>query len=79
MKIGPAALGAVFLCALASAALAQTAAEIAACKPDAFRLCTSSQLASAVFGNRTGIYQCFKTHRREISKPCDRVLKRHRH
>jgi hypothetical protein len=77
MKIRRAALWAAFLCALTSAAAAQTAAEKAACRPDALRLCSTDELARAFFGDRTGIYQCFKTHRREMSKPCDRVLKRH--
>jgi len=60
-----------------SAAHAQTASERAACRPDVFRLCTVAQIAHAALGDRSGIYACFKAHRRELSPSCNRVLKRH--
>jgi hypothetical protein len=59
------------------AASAQTAQERAACRGDVFRLCTAAQIALATVGDRQGIYACFRRHRRELSKSCDRVLKNH--
>lgn len=69
------ALG-ITLCG-ALAAMAQTVQERAACRGDVFRLCTAAQIALATVGDRHGIYACFKQHRRELSKACDRVLKSH--
>jgi len=59
------------------AAMAQTAQESAACRGDVFRLCTAAQIALATVGDRHGIYACFKKHRHDLSKACDRVLKNH--
>lgn len=64
------------MCGIISAA-AQTGQEKAACRPDAFRLCSFADLLRAGMGDREGIFQCFKQHRRELSPPCDRVLKSH--
>lgn len=61
----------------AAAAAAQTGAERAACKPDVFRLCSAGAIAAAALGDRQGIYDCFAAHRRELSRPCDGVLKSH--
>ena len=67
---------AVTLAAAADAA-AQTSSESQACKPDVFRLCSAAEIAAAAFGDRTGIYACFRAHRSELSPACDRVLKNH--
>lgn len=64
----------ITLCGVFAAA-AQTARERAACRGDAFRLCTAAQIALATVGDRQGIYACFAQHRRELSRACDRVLK----
>jgi hypothetical protein len=69
------ALG-IMLCAV-PAAVAQTGQERAACRGDAFRLCTPAQIALAAVGDRQGIYACFAQHRNELSRRCDRVLKLH--
>ncbi len=58
-------------------ARAQSASERAACKPDVFRLCAAGQIAAAALGDRSGIYACFRAHRRDLSPACDRVLKNH--
>lgn len=58
-------------------AQAQTAAEIAACKPDVMRLCTLDQKLLAAMGDRSGIFACMSAHRRELSRRCDRVLRNH--
>jgi hypothetical protein len=55
---------------------ALTAADRAACKPDVFRLCSAGAIAAATFGDRQGIYDCFKQHRHELSPACDRVLRK---
>lgn len=68
---------AVVSLAVITAAGAQTAAERAACRPDVFRLCTAGQIALAALGDRQGIYECFRQHRRELSRACDRVLRKH--
>jgi len=65
----------IMLCA--AAAEAQTSAERAACRPDVFRLCSAEQIALAAMGDRSGIYACFREHRRDLSRACDRVLKAH--
>lgn len=65
------------LCASALPCAAQTAAERAACKPDAQRLCSAGTMLAAALGDRQYIYACFAAHRRELSKACDRVLKSH--
>jgi hypothetical protein len=62
-------------CTTVCGAEAQTAQERAACRGDVFRLCTAAQIALATVGDRRGIYACFKQHRREVSRACDRVLK----
>ena len=59
------------------AAMAQTAQERTACRDDVFSLCSAAQIARATVGDRQGIYACFKQHRRELSRGCDRVLKTH--
>lgn len=56
---------------------AQTAREKAACRPDVFRLCSAGAIAAAALGDRQGIYDCFRQHRRELSRVCDRVMKIH--
>lgn len=58
-------------------AAAQTSSERQACKPDVFRLCSAGEIAAAALGDRTGIYACFRAHRRDVSAACDRVLKNH--
>lgn len=63
--------------ALPFAAHAQTAAEKNACRADVFRLCTAGQIALAVVGDRSGIFACLRDHRRELSEPCDRVMRSH--
>jgi hypothetical protein len=42
-----------------------------------FRLCSAGEIAAAAFGDRAGIYACFRAHRSEVSPACDRVLKNH--
>lgn len=56
---------------------AQTSIERQACKPDVFRLCSAAEIAAAAFGDRSGIYACFRAHRSDVSSACDRVLKNH--
>lgn len=67
----------VITLAAATGTAAQSAAEIAACKPDVFRLCTAGQIARAIVGDRRGVYACFSQHRRDLSRRCDHVLKKH--
>lgn len=75
--IVPGIIGAIVACAAGNRADAQTAKEKAACRPDVFRLCAAGAIAAAALGDRQGIYECFKQHRRELSRACDRVLRNH--
>jgi len=75
MKRGLCSVTALFL--LTAAAFAQTAQEKAACRTDALRLCGAGAIAAAALGDRQGIYACFKRHRQELSRACDRVLRAH--
>jgi hypothetical protein len=70
-------LAITFAAGAAADAAAQTASERRACKPDVFRLCSAAEIAAAALGDRAGIYVCFRTHRREVSPACDRVLTNH--
>lgn len=74
---------------LATPALAQepTDTEKAACRPDALRLCSAGAIAKAMFGDRSGVYECLIAEKRscftpgrwrcDLSKPCRDVLTKH--
>jgi hypothetical protein len=84
MKVLAALAVVVLIVASSASAREPTAAEKAACKPDALRLCSFVQLAEALAvcihtPRCAPIHKCFKEHRREIGPACDRVLKRHRY
>lgn len=63
--------------ASSGAAAAQTVSERTACKRDVLRLCTAAQIATAMLGDHQGIYDCFRQHRGDLSRTCDRVLRQH--
>jgi hypothetical protein len=67
----------IMLATLPIAAHAQGADVRSACTSDALRLCPFSAVIGAVHGDLSGIRRCFTQHRRELSRPCDRVLKKH--
>lgn len=68
-------LAALIICALACSPVhAQTADEIAACKPDAIRLC-KPQLEGWFVTVR--VFKCMREHRLELSPRCDAVFRAH--
>jgi len=56
----------------ASAYRAPTAAEIAACAPDAFRFCLSKTRL-----NRAAIFTCMRVNKRRLSPDCRSVFAKH--
>jgi hypothetical protein len=71
MKTGLLIAAALFA---ATPALAQgTAAERAACKPDAVKFC----LLHALVGDREGVIKCLVANKKKISKPCRDALAAH--
>jgi hypothetical protein len=67
----------IALATLPVAARAQGVDVRSACTGDAIHLCQFGDLLKAADGDLSGIRKCFTKHRRELSRPCDRVLKKH--
>ena len=65
------------------AAPGEIGAFVTACTPDALRLCTAEQLATAAACGKSArcppIHKCFAEHRREIGAACDALLKKRGH
>lgn len=47
---------------------------IAACTPDAKRICSYVQLAEAAVGGYQGIKNCFRHHKSELSSSCRSMI-----
>ena len=68
-------LGLILAGGLATVALAQTDAEVAACRPDALRFCKAQTEARFFAIART--FNCMLEHRTQLSPKCSAVFAAH--